>query len=223
MNTKGWPLFGLFLIIALMLVAQPAAAQQFSGTGYEGVVDYIGAGTWQSYALTVTNSDDYNILALVYSEANDFALYVYDPSTDQFITAATAPYSTENNLNYIWAISTLKPGKYSVYVHSLSGSGNFGLLHFYKSVQTQPKPTQTTSIEKYSRGDIVGHREDSTTGWLVLEFDADTDAYSLLWVSKIGSTWKYREWEPVSEDRVFEEGYDTFIIGESDPDVIEKA
>lgn len=105
---------------------------------------------------------------------------------------------------------------------TLSAARETSRFHFYKSTQTQVTPTQTTSIQKYSRGDIVGHREDSGTGWLVLDFDSDTDTYSLLWVVKVGGVWKYREWEPVSEDRVFEKGYDTFILGESDPETIDK-
>jgi len=147
MNLRKVGFTGLFLIIALILIAQPVVAgDYYSGTGYEGVLDYVGTGEWQSYTMDVMSGDDFNILALLYSQANDFDLYVYDPS-GTLITAATAPYSTENGLNYIWAISTLTPGRYGVKIHSNSGSGYFAFLHFNKNLQTQTgTPVTTTTV-----------------------------------------------------------------------------
>jgi len=222
MNTREWSLFGLLLIAGLVLLTQPAAAspQQFSGLGYEGVQDFIESGTWQSYELDVTSLDDYDILALAYSEANDFELYVYDPASDTVITEATVPYSSENGLNFIWAVSTIRPGRYAAYVHARSGSGYFALIHFYKSTQIQKPATPTP---KYTRGEIVGKEEGSTSGWLVLDFTPETDSYSLLWVTRSRGPWMYREWEPITEDRKKEEDYDQFVLGEIDPDTIEQA
>ena len=133
MSTKNRIFTGLFLIIALILIIQPASAatQSYMDPGYNYDIRYVASGAWQIYDLDVTSTDDYNILALVYNHMNDFDLYVVDPTTHTYITSATAPYSTENGLDFIWAISTLKPGKYSVYVHSTSGAGNFAFFHFY--------------------------------------------------------------------------------------------
>jgi PKD domain. len=94
--------------------------------------------------MDVTSGDDFTILALIYSQANDFDLYVYDPS-GTLITAATAPYSTENGLTYIWAISTRIPGRYVVKIHSTSGSGYFAFFHFNKNMQTQTGTSVTTT------------------------------------------------------------------------------
>jgi len=98
----------------------------------------------QSYSMDVMSGDDFTILALIYSQANDFDLYVYDPS-GTLITAATAPYSTENGFNYIWAISTRIPGRYVVKIHSTSGSGYFAFIHFNKNMQTQTGTSVTTT------------------------------------------------------------------------------
>jgi plastocyanin len=145
MNIRTVGFSGLFLIVALILIAQPVAAgEYFSGTGYEGVLDYVGTGEVQSYSMDVTSGDDFTILALIYSQANDFDLYVYDPS-GTLITAATAPYSTENGLTYIWAISTRIPGRYVVKIHSTSGSGYFAFFHFNKNMQTQTGTSVTTT------------------------------------------------------------------------------
>jgi len=114
----------------------------------------VASGGWQVYDLEVTDTDDYDILALVYSHAFDFDLYVYDPATRTYITSATTPYSTEKGLDFIWAVSTLKPGKYSVYIHSNTGSGTFAFIHFYNrqpimrmvgtpAVTPIPTPVQT--------------------------------------------------------------------------------
>lgn len=136
------------LLIALILGAQPATAaiESFSGPGYEGVLDHIEAGAWQSATINVTTGDDFNVLALVYSEANDFDLYVYDPVSGSIITQATEPYSSENGLNFIWAVSTLKPGRYTMGVHATRGSGYFAFIHFTRSMQTQtPTPASPTA------------------------------------------------------------------------------
>jgi hypothetical protein len=133
MNIRNRAFSGLFLILALIMIIQPASAatQSYLDPGYNYDIGYVASGAWQIYDLDITSTDDYDILALVYNHAYDFDLYVYDPSTRTYITSATAPYSTENGLDFIWAISTLKPGRYSVYVHSTSGAGNFAFFHFY--------------------------------------------------------------------------------------------
>lgn len=150
MSTRNRVFTGIFLIIALVLVIQPASAvtQSYLDPGYKYDIGHVESGGWQVYDLDVTSTDDYDILALVYSHAYDFDLYVYDPATGAYITSATAPYSTENNLDFIWAISTLKPGRYSVYVHSTSGSGNFAFFHFYNRnpiLRTVGLPTAPTT------------------------------------------------------------------------------
>lgn len=99
--------------------------------GYSYKLGSVESGAWQAFNMDVTSTDDYDILALAYSQANNFELYVYDPTTGSVVTSATAPYSTENNLNYIWAVSTTKPGRYTVLVHSTSGAGPFAFIHFY--------------------------------------------------------------------------------------------
>lgn len=109
--------------------------------GYQYDLGSVQSGGWQAYNMDVRTSDEYDILALAYSQANTFELYVYDPTTGAVITSATAPYSTENSLNYIWAVSTLKPGKYSVLVHSTSGAGNFAFIHFYNRQPVQRAST----------------------------------------------------------------------------------
>lgn len=145
MNIRKVVFSGLFLIVALILIAQPVAAGEFfSGTGYEGVLDYVGIGEVQSYSMDVMSGDDFTILALIYSQANDYDLYVYD-SSGTLITSATAPYSTENGLNYIWAVSTRIPGRYVVKIHSTSGSGYFAFIHFNKNMQTQTGTSVTTT------------------------------------------------------------------------------
>jgi len=140
----------LWLIVALILGAQPAAAaiESFSGPGYDGVLDYVEPGGWQSYTLDVKSDDDFNILALAYSEANDFDLYVSDPISGTIITSATEPYSSQNGLNFVWAASTLNPGRYTIGIHPNSGSGNFVVFHFNKNMQAQtatPAPTTITT------------------------------------------------------------------------------
>ena len=110
---------------------QTTPTQSSLDPGYKYDIGHVESGAWQVYDLDVTSTDDYNILALVYSQANKFDLYVVDPATRNVITSATAPYSTENGLNFIWTISTLQPGKYSVYVHSTTGAGDFAFFHFY--------------------------------------------------------------------------------------------
>lgn len=124
---------GLFLIIALILIIQPASAttQSYFDPGYSYEIGYVASGAWQAYDLVVTSTDDYDILALAYNHVNNFDLYIFDTTTNTYITSATAPYSTENGIDYIWAISTLKPGTYSVRIHSNSGAGNFAFIHFY--------------------------------------------------------------------------------------------
>ena len=109
--------------------------------GYAYEIGSVQSGAWQTYTMDVRSSDDYDILALVYSQANDFDLYISDPLTGAVYTAATAPYSTENGLTYIWAVSTIKPGKYLVSVHSTSGTGNFAFIHFYNRQPTQRAAT----------------------------------------------------------------------------------
>ncbi|ACL17871.1 cellulosome anchoring protein cohesin region [Methanosphaerula palustris E1-9c] len=91
----------------------------------------IDSGGWQTVNLDVTSTDRYDILGLAYSTANTFEIYVYDPSTGSIITMAKTPYFTANNLNYILTYSTLKPGRYTVIIHSTSGSGNYTFFHFY--------------------------------------------------------------------------------------------
>lgn len=105
--------------------------------GYSYKIGSVESGAWQAFNMDVTSTDDYDILALVYSQANDFDLYVYDPTTGSVVTSATVPYSTENNLNYIWAVSTMKPGRYTVLVHSTSGAGTFAFIHFYNQQPIQ--------------------------------------------------------------------------------------
>lgn len=133
MKTREWALFGLFLIVTLILTAQPAAAatETFLDPGYKYDIGHVESGAWQVHDLDVTSTDDYDILALVFSHANNFDLYVVDPATGAIITQTTEPFSTENGLDFIWAVSTLKPGRYSVYVHATSGAGNFAFIHFY--------------------------------------------------------------------------------------------
>jgi hypothetical protein len=140
----------LLLFIALILGAQPSTAtiESFSGPGYEGVLNHVEAGAWQSAPINVTSGDDFNVLALVYSEANDFDLYVYDPISGSIITQATEPYSSENGLNFLWAVSTLNPGRYTIGVHANRGSGYFAFLHFNRSTQTRtatPAPPTVTA------------------------------------------------------------------------------
>lgn len=99
--------------------------------GYKYEMGSLESGGWQAYSMDVTATDDYDILALVYSQANNFELYVVEPATGAIVTSSTAPYSTENGLDFNWAVSTLNPGRYAVFVHSTSGSGNFAFIHFY--------------------------------------------------------------------------------------------
>jgi hypothetical protein len=120
---------------------QTTAATSYLDPGYKYDLGSVQSGGWQAYTMDVTSTDDYDILALVYSQANNFDLYVYDPTTGSVITSATAPYSTENNLDYNWAVSTLNPGKYWVFIHSTSGAGNFAFIHFYNRVPTQRAST----------------------------------------------------------------------------------
>lgn len=137
---------GLFLIVALILIIQPASAttQSYLDPGYSYEIGYVASGSWQVYDLVVTNTDDYDILALAYNHVNNFDLYVYDTTTNTYITSATAPYSTENGITYIWAISTLKPGTYSVRIHSNGGAGNFAFIHFYNRQPIQRTVGTTT-------------------------------------------------------------------------------
>ena len=157
MITRNRVFTGLFLIIALILAIQPASAatQSYMDPGYNYDIGYVASGAWQVYDLDVTSTDDYNILALVYSQANKFDLYVVDPVTRTIITSATAPYSTENGLDFIWAISTLKPGRYSVYVHSTSGSGDFAFFHFYNRQPIQRTVTTATTAPTPTVGGSV--------------------------------------------------------------------
>lgn len=106
-------------------------ATSYLDPGYSYKIGSMESGAWQAFNMDVTSTDDYDILALVYNQANNFELYVYDPTTGSVVTSATAPYSTENSLNYIWAVSTIKPGRYTVLVHSTSGAGTFAFIHFY--------------------------------------------------------------------------------------------
>lgn len=92
------------------------------------------------------SGDDFTILALAYSEANDFDRYGYDPLSDSIITSATAPYSTENGLKYIWAISSLNPGRYYIEIYSSRGSGNFAFIHFNRNRQTQTTTPAATTV-----------------------------------------------------------------------------
>jgi len=134
------------MILALALAVQPAVAatESYLDPGYSYEVGYVGAGDWQVYDLDVTSTDDYDILALVYGQANDFDLYVYEPVSRTFMTVATVPYSSENGLNFIWAVSTLRPGRYSVYVQATHGAGNFAFIHFYNR-QPIMKTRETTT------------------------------------------------------------------------------
>lgn len=112
-------------------IATTTTTQPQIGPGYKYEMGSLVSGGWQAYSMDVTATDDYDILALVYSQANNFELYVVEPATGAIVTSSTAPYSTENGLDFNWAVSTLNPGRYAVFVHSTSGSGNFAFIHFY--------------------------------------------------------------------------------------------
>lgn len=187
------------MFIALVLVIQPAAAsvQFITDPGYEYEIGSIAPDGWNYYEMHVTSSDDYDILALIYGEANNFDLYVTDPSGATTLTAATTPYSTENGLTYIWAISTTTPGTYRVAIHSVSGAGKFAFIHFYNRQPIQ-KPVGTSTIVPVStpvtqvQDPIIGVWRFSYTNYdFRYQFNADgTYVENLLSVGVFYGTWR---------------------------------
>lgn len=156
MISKKWVFAGIVLIIALILFILPASAaiqsNLNSGPGYEYAMGDVAAGSSQIYIIDVTSSDTYNILALVSGEANLVDISVSDATTGASITPVLIYPYVENGLKYTWLVSTRAPGKYSVTVHSSSGSGRYAFIHFYNSGAVY-RPTTTI----YSQQDpIVG-------------------------------------------------------------------
>jgi tetrahydromethanopterin S-methyltransferase subunit D len=80
----------------------------------------------------------------------------------------------------------------------------------------QPIQPKGPDAPKYTPGDIVSSSF-SNNGWLILDYNSETDCYTKNEVSLSKGKWVYIVWDPGTFNRELEERDDPIVIGHTDP------